>query len=922
MLHKFFCLRVSSLRRILFLGSLLFFLWLGQFSPNIGAGEIANASNESQLVQQGVESYQAGDYFQAINHWQQAIKTFQATENRFNRAIVAENLARAYQQIGRIDEAIAYWQQAIEDYQKLKYDKKQIGRILTEQAQAYSSIGQPWQAIALLCGLSDAEEDYNKNSGCVSGTAIEIAYTTQDELGKVAALGSLGKAYRQIGDYNLAIENLGEALNITKKIGDQTYTISLQNILGNVYTNLAQIKYRRANSAQSIGDKRDAAKLEKEANDYADSALKSLQTSLELARIQADQAGELRVLLNIIPLADRTSNSALATESLAKALSLLKDKKLPNTREKVYAAINLAYLQELVANRDQTFDTFSRTECFNSPQRETEAEKLFERAREIAVNLKDNRSHSFALGELGKLYECRHDYQQALKYTEEARWRADQELLAQDSLYLWEWQAGRIFHKQANELNKQGQEKAAREKESQAIEAYERAIAILEGENADLEGGIRSDILNADRDLQFDFRDTVAPLYRQFAELMLEQAALPPKQAIKSQEVALKSVRQTLDSLQLAELQNYFGNECLLRSFEFKSVEQLTKESAQTAFFSSIILKNCTAIIVTLPNRTKLFKFINIDNQTLRKKINEFRQSLEDDSEIYYDTTQAEQLYQWIIAPFTNDLQQANIKNLVFSQDGILRSIPMAALHDGKHFLVENYAIATTPSLNVTSFTPLDTQRRSALILGLTESAQLEDRVTYPVLNNAPSELKQIQELFPDNLLLKNDKFTRQNLQNELAKTSYPIIHLTTHGQFGTDPEDAFLVTGKNPETKSHEKLTITELENSLRSIRDRDELVELLVLTACQTAVGDERAALGLAGVAVQAGVSSAIASLWYVPDDSTEILITQFYRNWQQGMSKAEALKKAQSQLIQKDDKYAHPLYWAPFILIGNWV
>ncbi len=219
----------------------------------------------------------------------------------------------------------------------------------------------------------------------------------------------MGKAYRQIGDYDQAIDNLEKALKITKNVDDQTYTVSLHNILGNVYTNLAQIKYRRANSAQSIGDEQDAEKLEKEANDYAASALKSFQKSRELAHTQADKAAELRVLLNIIPLADRTSNYALANESLQKALSLLEDKKVPNTREKVYAAISLAYLTELVANRDQTFDTFSRTQCFNNPQKEAETEKLFSEARKIASNLQDNRSLSFALGELGKLYECRND---------------------------------------------------------------------------------------------------------------------------------------------------------------------------------------------------------------------------------------------------------------------------------------------------------------------------------------------------------------------------------------------------------------------------------------------------------------------------------------------------------------------------------
>jgi CHAT domain-containing protein len=145
----------------------------------------------------------------------------------------------------------------------------------------------------------------------------------------------------------------------------------------------------------------------------------------------------------------------------------------------------------------------------------------------------------------------------------------------------------------------------------------------------------------------------------------------------------------------------------------------------------------------------------------------------------------------------------------------------------------------------------------------------------------------------------------------------YPIIHIATHGEFGTEPEDTFLVTGNN------RKLTITDLDAAIRSLNRGSDAVELLALTACQTAAGDDRAALGLAGVAVQAGVKSALASLWFVQDTATVKLVTKFYASWQDSaMSKAEALRAAQLELIEMGGQYAHPAYWAPFILIGNWL
>lgn len=250
----------------------------------------------------------------------------------------------------------------------------------------------------------------------------------------------------------------------------------------------------------------------------------------------------------------------------------------------------------------------------------------------------------------------------------------------------------------------------------------------------------------------------------------------------------------------------------------------------------------------------------------------------------------------------------------MFIQDGILRTVPMAALHDGKKFLVQKYAIATSPSLTLTVPQKLNRKRR-VLALGLTKQTTVDGR-KFPALTNVEKEISQIQAQIPDSKQLLDENFTRLRLQQEFSKTVYPIIHIATHGKFGTDPKDTFLVTGNN------DKLTIADLNTVIRSTKSESNAIELLFLSACQTAVGDDGAALGLAGVAVEAGVRSALATLWFIQDAPTVTLVTKFYDQWyKSGVSKAQALQVAQQALIEVGGQYTHPAYWAAFILIGNW-
>lgn len=888
---------VRRLLVVLFLSSLVFTLGLNHVPlPGLQArwGTVATAQtpNPSQLVQQGIESYKAGNLQEAIAVWQTALSIYKSANNPPNEAIVQEKLAVAYQQIGQFEQAINYWKEAIANYHQLG-DLIKVGRLLTEQAQTYSRLGQNREAIALLCGVSEAGEDCIQSEG----SALQIAQKVSDRSGEAAALGSLGEAYRLWGKYDQAVQALEASLKITEEINLPIYQSSVLNSLGNTYLSQAQLNEQRANSAQLRGAENKASEFIKSANLDYKKALAYLNSSLEISRNQRDLSGEMRTTLNLIKLYYRPKDLQLpeydnqAKQTLQAALTLLES--LPDSPNKVYAAIDLADLKK----PDISNYTF-QAQCSPPILEDSQAEKLLKNAIYIAQRLQDSRSQSFALGKLGQFYECRKDYNQALEFTQQARLAADQNLRAKDSLYLWEWQAGRIFKVLG--------------KEAEANNAYERAIITL--------ADIRDSLLLTERDLQFSFRDTISPLYREFAQLKLEQAESLPINSPRYQK-ELDSALDAIDSLKLAELQNYFGNDCVLTVFDEKRVDDLEGEA--TAVFSSIFLENKTAIIASLPNpeaklnsnmerRLKKIVWIN-DSQNLREEIKKFRLEIQK----FYDPTEAfltpaQNLYNLMIRPFAKDLELQNIKTLVFIQDGILRSVPMAALHDGQDFLVQKYAIATTPGLRLTAPKPLDFKKLRTLALGLSEAAIVEGEKFKP-LQYVTGEVERVTEVFRGSKKLLNEEFTRQSLEKELQQAVYPIIHIATHGQFGTIPEDSFLVMGNN------EKMTMTELESGIRRFREGSEPVELLALTACQTGIGDDRATLGMAGITVQAGVRSSLASLWYIDDAFTQELVAQFYDNLRSQLSKAEALQKAQNVLINQK---VHPALWAPYILIGNWL
>ncbi|MBE9212456.1 CHAT domain-containing protein [Plectonema cf. radiosum LEGE 06105] len=877
----------------------------------ISFGQVVSAQNPqiNLFVEKGVRDYKNGNFSNAIKHWQEALVKYQNQNNPSATAVIHENLGRAYQKLGENQAAITSFLSAIRNYQAVK-DIPQVGRMHTELAQVYSSLGQSRKAISLLCGK--VNQGIN-NIECQQESAVQIANNYNDKQGKVAALGVLGEVYRLIGNYDRGIAYLQAAQNIDSN------NFLVLNSLGNAYLNRAQLRELQAKSAAKIGLNEKQIEFNQKSKTDFQVARENFKNSIKLAREENKELAEMRGLLNLIKLGSLTDENQTQNQTqvlddttfnhaVKNALRLLEN--LPDSETKVYGAIDLAYLQK----NSQTNSPF--TKCPIQLVLPEQTLSLLQKSVSTSNKLQDNRLQSYSLGALGHFWECNQNNQKALQYTQNAIVAADNKLSAKESLYLWEWQAGRI-------LDQQNQKQ-------QAIESYQRAFETLED--------IRLDILTAKRDVQFDFRDVVRPLYRTLAQSRLEllqAGAIPNEQ----RDDELSKVVTTIDALKLAELQNYFGNDCVLSGLNPKQVDELLEDKQNSAayentvFLSSIILDGKTGILLQSANQPTKFRWIKdsqqriVSSKELERTIAEFRDGLVKGEEaLNYDPTIAAQLYDWIIRPFADDIQPDKVKTLVFIQDGFLRSVPMAPLYDNqqKKYLVETYAIATTPSLRLTVTKP-NRNKQKALILGLTETSTIDGK-TFPQIYAVENEIKAVQKLFPNHTQLIDENFIPQNFQQKLQQTTYPIIHIASHAQFGIIPQDTFIVTGKN------KKITINQLENSLQNLKNPSDSVEILALTACQTALGDDRATLGLAGVALQVGVKSAIASLWNVQDDSTARLVEEFYKNYsEREMTIAQALQKAQIKMINTkklppseriDIKHDNPVYWGAMIVIGNWL
>lgn len=866
----FFALAVASLLFTCFGNPVQSAQFIAKVENNTAGSSV---SNSSQLLQQGREYYEASQFAQAVTVWEQAASSLATPGDSLNQAMALSNLSLAYQQLGQWQEAKAALAKSLgllQTGQATGTDTAQrrvLAQALNTQGRLQLALGQTQQALSTWKQAAATYEQANDYSGML------ISRINQ------------AQALKTLGLYRRALITLTEVNNILQKQPDSRIKAAGLRSLGSAFLLVGDLEQSRQALQQSLAL---AQKLQSTPDiaatlfDLGNTARvgKDLEAALEFyqqaAAIAPSSSLNVQAQLNQLSLLIETQQGSVVEDLLPKIQSQLSQ--LPPSRVTVYAQIDLAKnLMEIGSTGAGERGSGGEEALGRNGQfpisNPSEIAQLLATAVQQAQSLGDQRAEAYAVGNLGKLYEQTQQWSSAQELTQKAL-MLSQAINAPDIAYRWQWQLGRL-------LNAQG-------KTTNAIAAYSEAVNTLQA--------LRNDLLAVSPDVQFSFRESVEPVYRQFVSLLLQGEA--------SQENLAKA-RDVIESLRIAELNNFFREACL----DTQSV-QIDQIDNKAAVFYPIILSDRLEVILSLPQQPLRRYTTPISQNELESIIDQLRQTLVIRSQLDF-MPYSKTIYDWLIRPIETDLANSKVDTLVFTLDGSLRNIPMAALHDGNQYLVENYNIALSPSLQLVDPKPLPQGAAlKTLVAGLTEA-----RLGFAPLKYVAQEVEEIQSELPSTALI-NQEFTSEAFRKELDSSSLSVVHIATHGRFSSNAEETFILAWDG-------RINVKEFDQILQPTNlNRPKSIDLLVLSACETAAGDKRAALGLAGVAVRTGARSTLATLWSVSDFATAKLMGLFYKELTEIKStKAEALRHAQVTLL-KDPQYQHPIYWAPFVLVGNWL
>ncbi len=694
------------------------------------------------------------------------------------------------------------------------------------------------------------------------------------------ALVHAAQAEQAIGQLKPALQHLELALSLAEQAGDPEWFGVVLDGLGKAYfanrqpeaavhhlTQALEIARQQQARGLTAAVLNDLGIVRSAYQQYAD-ALAAFTESDLLAQGTNQPALAIRARLNAARVALQLKRHQDARLWLDQVYDQLRDR--PASHDKAAALITLGLLYH---------DLRSAFPDLSDPLL-LRAAAVLQDAAGVAEQMGDVRTLSYAWGHLGHLYETEHRYDDALTLTRQAVFAA-QSAGAPESLYRWQWQTGRLL--------------AALGKLDEAIAAYRSATATLQP--------IRPEVATASQEAGSPGQGSVRPLFFEFADLLLQRAALTEEGP--ASQGYLKAARDAVEASRAAELRDYFRDECVdALQAHTTTLDAISKT---TAVLYPIIFADRTELLVSLPTGLKRVT-VPVPSMTLTQEVRTFRRLLEKRTTREY-LPHAQQLYEWLLRPLDADLKAFAIDTLVVVPDGPLRTIPLAALHDGADFVIKRFAIATTPGLNLTDPRPLNRDRLKMLAGGLTQATQ-----GFPPLPHVTIELQTIRTLYGGEQLV-NKQFLVTGLEKALKEKPLSVLHIASHGRFEKDVAHSFVLT-------YDDKLTMSKLDQYVGLFRFRQDPLELLTLSACETAAGDDRAALGLAGVAIKAGARSALATLWSINDEASSTLVVEFYKQLRDpAASKAVALQRAQLKLLG-DPVYQHPAYWSPFLLLNNWL
>jgi CHAT domain-containing protein len=931
----------SLLLLILFLMALAIPPVVAQMSPQTPRVQIQ--ADGSSLEKQARSLYQTRNFPEAAIFWEQAVAAFAKQGDQLNHAMALSNLSLTRQQLREwelaqkaIDESL----NILQTLEKTPETQRILAQTLDIQGKQLREVEKPEKALETWQQAADLYREIDRPEAAA-----------QNEFNQIQVLQDLGlypracKSLLSMLELNvqncqalreLTPEDLKQQLQVFAQPPASLLEVQKLRNLGDVLRVLGQ----PTNSEVLLEASLKAAKqLEAFPNKNAEIAAIYLSLG-NTARVQGKNDA-LTCYQKAVDAATEPGTATLKIQAQLNQLSLLVKKQswskvsdlvsqiepqlnnLPPSRAAINARLNFA--QSLFCWKEPTLSEEERQlsspiieQCSLARGREknnqlqpTDVPKWEDIAEIVTTAVKQSqtlgnkRAEAYALGYQGSVEQQMENCSEAQDLTIKAL-NISLSFQLPDIAYLWQWQLGRLREIQGEE--------------DDAIAAYNTAFATLQS--------LRGDLVSIDQEVQFTFRDSVEPVYREYVDLLLRGEDISQDN--------LKQAREVIEALKLAELDDFFRNACL--EAKPQQIDKVIKEtSSPTAFFYAIILKDRLEVILALSGGKELQHYHTNKSQdevkTIKETIKKLRTYLSNRTRTGDVKKESQKVYNWLIKKAQKQLETNQVQTLVFVLDGQLRNIPMAVLYniETERYLVEDYAIALTPGLQLLDPQPIKQVSLNVLTGGVSERRKKEEiknfgrtkRIDFPEIQFVKDELTDIGLVIPNSPEpLLNKEFLKEQLQKELKSAKFNAVHLATHGNFSSNPEETYILTWDR-------LLKIQDLENFFQIKRaNQSNPIELLVLSACKTAKGDERATLGIAGIAVRAGARSTLATLWPAFDESTAEFMLLFYQqliqNNAENMTKAEALRQAQLKFLddKTEKRWNRPYFWAPFILLGNWL
>ena len=697
-------------------------------------------------------------------------------------------------------------------------------------------------------------------------TTLQAALTLSEQTGErgltATILAQLGNTFHVLGKDEPATEHLTKALTLAREENKPVLVAGILNDLGNALT-------ARRQFAEAI-------------DVYAESRTRAVETKQQALAATAQLNGAMALLQN--------RQLGEAHRHLDQAWSDMRS--LGDGQAKTAGLLNIGLgYQELFAAMTGKAGAAGKADAVKGRVTEAvaatgsaagllrQSADAFTAAGEAAGRVGDARGQSYAWGYLGELREREHRHPEALEYSRKATFAA-QKVHAPESLYRWQWQTARLLR--------------AEGKEEEALTAYQRAVTLLKPIHYEYSVG------NQGR--YHSYYESVAPLFAEYEDVLLRRAAAA-KTPDQNEQLLVK-VKETIEVSRAAELQDYFQDDCVATVATHRGAGSLAPD---TAVIYPIAFPDRLELLLETANGLKQVR-VPVTGDKLTNEIRSFRRLIQDSQSQNY-LASAQTLHGWLIAPIQQDLQGAGVHTLVMVAEGSLRTIPMGALHDGRHFLVDSLAVAVTPSLALTDMSPTQRRKGGLLSVGLTESVEGQSAPRY-----AESEVQAIRTMYGGKLLM-NKQFSSPALEEEIKDQGLGIVHVASHTVVGAEARESFVLAHDG-------KITMDRLSQLVGLQQYREQPLDLLTLSSCEIAAEDDRAALGLTGVAVKTGARTALASLWTSDDETTTELVSEFYRQLQDpAVSKAVALQRAQQKILAQRG-HNHPSFWSAFLLINNWM